>query len=87
MDYLTLAYILLAVGIVLLMAELFIPTGGICFVLAAAVRICGYRFDFLLRQHDERRRSPCRRFCCLSGSPFGSVFPVARHVMGKAADP
>ncbi len=41
MDYVTLAYVLLAIGVVLLMAELFIPTGGICFLIAAFCAIVG----------------------------------------------
>ena len=35
MDYLTLAYVLIGIGIILMITELFIPTGGICFVIAA----------------------------------------------------
>ena len=44
MDYVTLAYILIAIGVVLMMAELFIPTGGICFLLAA---VCAVRGSWL----------------------------------------
>jgi membrane-bound ClpP family serine protease len=47
MDNLTLAYILIAVGIILMVAELFIPTGGICFLLAAVFAIAGITLIFL----------------------------------------
>src|SRR5580704_9975210 len=47
MDYVTLAYILIAIGVVFMMAELFIPTGGICFLIAAACAIGGVSLIFL----------------------------------------
>jgi membrane-bound ClpP family serine protease len=46
MDYLTLAYVLIAIGIVLLVAELFIPTGGVCFLLSAFFDIAGISLIF-----------------------------------------
>lgn len=41
MDNLTLAYALIAIGLVLMIAELFLPTGGICFILAAVCALAG----------------------------------------------
>jgi membrane-bound serine protease (ClpP class) len=46
MDNLTLAYVLIAIGIVLMVAELFVPTGGICFLLAAVFAIAGIALTF-----------------------------------------
>jgi membrane-bound ClpP family serine protease len=46
MDNLTLAYILIAIGIVLMIAELFIPTGGICFLLAGLFTLAGVSLAF-----------------------------------------
>jgi membrane-bound ClpP family serine protease len=46
MDTLTLAYLLIALGIVLMLAELFIPTGGILLALAAAAVIIGVALTF-----------------------------------------
>jgi membrane-bound serine protease (ClpP class) len=46
MDHLTLAYVLIAIGVVLMVAELFIPTGGICFLLAAVFAIAGISLTF-----------------------------------------
>jgi membrane-bound serine protease (ClpP class) len=43
---LTHAYILIAVGLLLLAAELFIPTGGILFVLSVAALIVGVAITF-----------------------------------------
>ncbi len=47
MENLTLAYLLLAVGAVLMLAELFLPTGGICFVLAALCALAGVLLIFV----------------------------------------
>src|SRR6516164_7984407 len=46
MDSLTLAYVLIAIGIVLMIAELFIPTGGICFLLASVFALAGISLTF-----------------------------------------
>jgi membrane-bound serine protease (ClpP class) len=46
MDFLTLAYILIAIGVILMMVELFIPTGGICFLLASVFAIAGISLVF-----------------------------------------
>jgi len=46
MDYVTLAYVLIAIGIILLVAELFIPTGGVCFLLATFFAIVGIALLF-----------------------------------------
>jgi membrane-bound ClpP family serine protease len=46
MDYLTLAYVLIGIGIVLMVTELFIPTGGICFVLASISALTGIALAF-----------------------------------------
>jgi membrane-bound ClpP family serine protease len=47
MDNLTLAYVLIAIGVVLMLAELFIPTGGICFLLAALFALVGVTLIFI----------------------------------------
>lgn len=47
MDNLTLAYLLIAIGIVLMLAELFLPTGGICFILAAVCALAGISLIFV----------------------------------------
>jgi membrane-bound ClpP family serine protease len=47
MENLTFAYLLLAVGAVLMLAELFLPTGGICFVLAALCALAGVLLIFV----------------------------------------
>jgi membrane-bound serine protease (ClpP class) len=47
MDNLTLAYVLLAVSVVLMVAELFVPTGGTCFFLAALCAIAGIVLIFM----------------------------------------
>jgi membrane-bound serine protease (ClpP class) len=47
---LTLAYVLIAVGFLLLIAELFIPTGGVLFVLSLAGIIIGVTMTFLWSQ-------------------------------------
>jgi membrane-bound ClpP family serine protease len=47
MEDLTLAYLLLAVGAVLMLAELFLPTGGICFILAALCALVGISLIFV----------------------------------------
>jgi membrane-bound serine protease (ClpP class) len=47
MDNLTLAYALLAIGVILLIAELFIPTGGICFLLSALCALAGIVLIFV----------------------------------------
>jgi len=46
MDSLTLAYVLIAIGIILMVTELFIPTGGICFILAVVCAIIGIALTF-----------------------------------------
>jgi len=46
MDNLSLAYALLAVGAVLLLAEVIVPCGGICFMLAAASALAGIALIF-----------------------------------------
>ena len=46
MEPLTLAYFLIGLGVVLMLAELFIPTGGICLVLAGAAVIAGVAMTF-----------------------------------------
>ena len=50
MDYLTLAYVLIAVGLLLLVLELFIPSGGILFVLAVSAIGGGVAMSFI---HSE----------------------------------
>ena len=47
MDNMTLAYMLLALGAVLMLAELFLPTGGICFILAALCALAGISLIFI----------------------------------------
>jgi membrane-bound serine protease (ClpP class) len=47
MEDLTLAYLLLAIGAVLMLAELFLPTGGICFILAALCALAGISLIFV----------------------------------------
>src|SRR5437763_2637184 len=44
---LTLAYVLIAVGLLLLAAELFIPSGGLLFVLSLAALVIGVSMTFL----------------------------------------
>jgi membrane-bound serine protease (ClpP class) len=46
MDHLLLAYGLIALGLVLLAAELFLPTGGILFVLAVGALVVGVAMTF-----------------------------------------
>ena len=46
MENLTLAYLLLSIGAVLMLAELFLPTGGICFMLAALFALIGISLIF-----------------------------------------
>ncbi|MCE9531714.1 MAG: hypothetical protein K8T89_11420 [Planctomycetes bacterium] len=46
MDNLTLAYVLIAVGVILMIVELFVPTGGICFILASVFAISGVALTF-----------------------------------------
>jgi membrane-bound ClpP family serine protease len=46
MDFVTLAYILLALAFVLMVTELFIPTGGVCFILSALCAIAGVTLIF-----------------------------------------
>jgi len=46
MDYLHLAYGLIVLGLVLLAAELFLPTGGILFVLAIGALVVGVAMTF-----------------------------------------
>jgi membrane-bound serine protease (ClpP class) len=46
MDNLTLAYVLIALGLVLLVAELFLPTGGVLFVLSVVALIVGVAMTF-----------------------------------------
>jgi membrane-bound ClpP family serine protease len=45
--YLTLAYVLIAVGMVLLVAELFIPTGGVLFGLSVGAIVVGVAMTFI----------------------------------------
>ncbi len=47
MDYLSLAYVLLALSLVLTLTEMFIPTGGICFLLAGVSAIAGIGLIFM----------------------------------------
>lgn len=47
MDNLTLAYILIAIGLIFMLAEMVIPTGGICFMLAALFAIAGISLIFI----------------------------------------
>ena len=47
MDPLTLAYILIAIGVVLLIAELFIPTGEDCFIIAMGCFLGGIAVSFV----------------------------------------
>src|SRR5262245_7229960 len=44
---LTLAYVLIAVGLLLLLAELFIPSGGLLFVLSVLALVVGITMTFL----------------------------------------
>src|SRR4051794_38733668 len=46
MDNLTLAYALIALGLVLLVAELFLPTGGVLFVLSVSALVVGVAMTF-----------------------------------------
>src|SRR5205085_10625682 len=46
MDHLLLAYGLIVLGLVLLAAELFLPTGGILFVLAVGALVVGVAMTF-----------------------------------------
>jgi membrane-bound serine protease (ClpP class) len=46
MDNLTLAYVLIGLGLVLLLAELFLPTGGVLFVLSLVALIVGVTMTF-----------------------------------------
>jgi membrane-bound ClpP family serine protease len=46
MSNLTLAYLLIALGLGLLLAELFIPSGGVLFVIAAGCLIAGVALTF-----------------------------------------
>lgn len=46
MSYLTLAYLLIALGLGLLLAELLIPTAGVLFVIAAGCIIAGVALTF-----------------------------------------
>src|SRR5262245_45170732 len=46
MSYLTLAYLLIALGLGLLLAELLIPSGGVLFVIAAGCLIAGVALTF-----------------------------------------
>jgi membrane-bound serine protease (ClpP class) len=46
-DPLTLAYVLIALGVVFLIAELFIPTGGICFLIAMGCFLAGIAVSFV----------------------------------------
>jgi membrane-bound ClpP family serine protease len=46
MDTLTLAYLLIALGVVLMLAELFVPTGGILLVLAGVCMLVGVALSF-----------------------------------------
>lgn len=47
MNQLTLAYILIAIGLFLLVAELFIPSGGVLFVIAICTIIIGVALTFV----------------------------------------
>jgi membrane-bound serine protease (ClpP class) len=47
MDYLTLAYLLIVLGLVLLVAELFVPSGGVLFVLALICLVVGVVMTFM----------------------------------------
>jgi membrane-bound serine protease (ClpP class) len=50
MDNLTLAYVLIALGLVLLLAELFLPTGGVLFVLSVGALVVGVAMTFAYDQ-------------------------------------
>ena len=50
MDNLTLAYVLIALGLLLLVAELFLPTGGVLFVLSVGALIVGVAMTFAYDQ-------------------------------------
>src|SRR5580704_2078445 len=50
MDNLTLAYVLIGLGLVLLLAELFLPTGGILFVLSVGALVVGVAMTFAYDQ-------------------------------------
>jgi membrane-bound serine protease (ClpP class) len=47
MDPLTIAYVLIAIGLALLVAEIFIPSGGLLFVASSAAIIAGVVMAFL----------------------------------------
>lgn len=47
MTNLTLAYVLIAIGLFLLMAELFIPSGGVLFVISICAIIIGVALTFI----------------------------------------
>jgi membrane-bound serine protease (ClpP class) len=51
MDSLSLAYVLVAIGLLLLAAELFIPSGGLLFVLAICALVAGI---WMIFQQDPR---------------------------------
>ncbi len=46
MDNLTLAYVLIGLGLALLLAELFLPTGGVLFVLSVGALVVGVAMTF-----------------------------------------
>jgi len=50
MENLTLAYVLIALGMVLLLAELFLPTGGVLFVLSVGALVVGVAMTFAYDQ-------------------------------------
>lgn len=66
MDFVTLAYLLLAVAFVLMVTELFIPTGGICFVLAAVIAIAGVTLIFY---YGDRTNGLIALFTAFVGVP------------------
>jgi membrane-bound serine protease (ClpP class) len=50
MDNLTLAYVLIALGLVMLLVELFLPTGGVLFVLSVSALVVGVAMTFAYDQ-------------------------------------
>jgi membrane-bound serine protease (ClpP class) len=50
MEHLTLAYGLIGLGLVLLVAELFLPTGGVLFVLSVSALVVGVAMTFAYDQ-------------------------------------
>ena len=85
-DSLTIAYLLIAVGFVLMFAEMFLPTGGILFVFASAAFIGGVTMMFASGATRTAIFTVCALFAAVPLSAW-AIFSYYPKISGQYLRP